>query len=69
MTGKDCVAIGSDLRLGVQFQTLATDYQKVHKIHDKLFVGLSGLGTDAQTLVNLFRFRCVFFYATRSAMS
>jgi len=58
MAGKDCVAIGSDLRLGVQFQTLATDYQKVFQINDKLFVGLAGLGTDAQTLSQLFKFRC-----------
>ena len=50
MAGKECVAIGSDLRFGVQFQTLATDYKKVFKIHDKLFIGLAGLGTDAQTM-------------------
>jgi hypothetical protein len=50
MAGKECVAIGSDLRLGVQFQTLATDYKKVYRIHDKLFIGLAGLSTDAQTL-------------------
>ena len=29
MAGKECFAIGSDLRFGVQFQTLATDYRKV----------------------------------------
>ena len=50
MAGKDCIAIGSDLRFGVQFQTLATDYKKVYKIHDKLYIGLAGLGTDAQTM-------------------
>jgi len=50
MAGKECVAIGSDLRLGVQFQTLATDYKKVYRIHDKLFIGLAGLSTDAETL-------------------
>lgn len=50
MAGKECVAIGSDLRLGVQLQTLATDYKKVYKIHDQLFLGLSGLATDAETL-------------------
>jgi 20S proteasome subunit beta 3 len=50
MAGKECVAIGSDLRFGVNLQTMATDYKKVHKIHDKLFLGLSGLATDAETL-------------------
>ena len=50
MAGKNCVAIGSDLRLGVQFQTLACDYKKVYPIHDHLYLGLAGLGTDSQTL-------------------
>lgn len=50
MAGKNCVAIGSDLRLGVQLQTLATDYKKVYKVHDHLFFGLSGLASDADTL-------------------
>lgn len=50
MAGKECVAIGSDLRFGVQLQTLATDYKKIYKVHDQLFIGLAGLGTDAQTL-------------------
>ena len=53
MAGKECVAIGSDLRLGVQFQTLATDHKKVFRIHDKLYIGLAGLSTDAQTLCAL----------------
>lgn len=44
------MAIGSDLRFGVQLQTLATDFKKVYRIHDQLFLGLSGLGTDAETL-------------------
>ena len=50
MAGKECVAIASDLRFGVQLQTLGTDYKKIYKIHDQLFLGLAGLGTDAQTL-------------------
>lgn len=57
MAGKECFAIGSDLRFGVQFQTLATDYKKVYKVHDQLFLGLAGLGTDSQTLFELFRFK------------
>lgn len=57
MAGKGCVAIGSDLRFGVQFQTLATDYQKVYRIHEHLYLGLAGLGTDAQTLSQRFQFK------------
>lgn len=57
MTGKDCVAICCDLRLGMQQQTLATDFKKVFQIHDKLFVGLSGLATDMLTLKQRFVFR------------
>uniref|UniRef100_A0A7C8ZC71 Proteasome subunit beta n=1 Tax=Opuntia streptacantha TaxID=393608 RepID=A0A7C8ZC71_OPUST len=50
MVGKNCFAIASDRRLGVQLQTIATDFQRIYKIHDRLFIGLSGLATDAQTL-------------------
>jgi 20S proteasome subunit beta 3 len=57
MAGKDCVAIGSDLRFGVQLQTMTTDYKKVYQIHDKLFIGLGGLATDAQTLYERLVFR------------
>jgi len=57
LAGKECVSIGCDLRFGVQHHTIATDYKKVYRIHDRLYLGLSGLGTDATTLANLFRFR------------
>lgn len=57
MAGKDCVAIGSDLRFGVQLQTMTTDYKKVFQIHDRLFVGLGGLATDAQSLHERLVFR------------
>lgn len=57
MAGKNCVAICSDLRLGAQAQTLATDFQKTFQIHDRMFVGLSGLATDMQTLHQRFKFR------------
>jgi len=53
MVGKNCFAIASDRRLGVQLQTIATDFQRVSRIHDKLFIALSGLATDAQTLYPL----------------
>lgn len=50
MAGKECVAIGSDLRYGVQMQTLATDYKKAYKIHEHLYIGLGGLATDTLTM-------------------
>ncbi|XP_058076136.1 proteasome subunit beta type-3 isoform X2 [Magnolia sinica] len=57
MVGKNCFAIASDRRLGVQLQTIATDFQRIHKIHDKLYIGLSGLATDVQTLYQRLVFR------------
>ncbi|KAL6505748.1 Proteasome subunit beta type-3-A [Orobanche hederae] len=42
MVGKNCFAIASDRQLGVQLQTIATDFQKIYKIHDKLFMCLAG---------------------------
>jgi 20S proteasome subunit beta 3 len=50
MVGKQCVAIASDTRLGVQYQTVATNFQKIFKIQDNILLGLSGLATDIQTL-------------------
>jgi 20S proteasome subunit beta 3 len=57
MAGKNCVAIASDNRLGAQLQTVATDFKKVFKMDDKLFVGLAGLASDVQTMHNLLKFR------------
>lgn len=58
MLGKDCVAIASDLRLGInQNQTTAVDYSKLHKIHDKLWLGLTGLIADQLTLAQKLRFK------------
>ncbi|RWV82862.1 hypothetical protein BHE74_00010561 [Ensete ventricosum] len=57
MVGKNCFAIASDRRLGVNLQTIATDFQRIFKIHDKLYIGLSGLATDVQTLYQRLIFR------------
>ena len=57
MTGKDCVAIACDKRLGAQAQTVSTNFPKAFPMNDKLFVGLAGLATDVQTLNNLLKFR------------
>lgn len=50
MKGKGCVAIAADRRLGVQLQTVATDFQRIFAVHDQLLLGLAGLATDVQTL-------------------
>eukprot|EP00467_Chlorarachnion_reptans_P010281 CAMPEP_0114534964 /NCGR_PEP_ID=MMETSP0109-20121206/28140_1 /TAXON_ID=29199 /ORGANISM="Chlorarachnion reptans, Strain CCCM449" /LENGTH=247 /DNA_ID=CAMNT_0001718451 /DNA_START=90 /DNA_END=833 /DNA_ORIENTATION=+ len=57
MCGKDCVAIASDMRYGIQQQTIACDMNKIFEMGDKLFIGLSGLITDVQTLKQKFDFR------------
>lgn len=57
MTGKNCVAIASDTRFGIQLQTVAKDFQRIHPIHPLLYVGLPGLITDSQTVLNKLRFR------------
>jgi 20S proteasome subunit beta 3 len=57
MAGKDCVGIASDHRLGLQQQTVATDFIKVFPMSDKIYVGLAGLATDVQTLNQLLKFR------------
>jgi len=57
MVGKDCVAIASDLRLGNQALGVASDYQRVFPVTDRLYLGLPGLATDVATLHEKFRFR------------
>ena len=50
MTGKNCVAIASDMRFGLQAQTLSFNFAKVFRMSEKVFLGLSGLASDIQTL-------------------
>lgn len=57
MKGKDCVAIASDLRFGVQAQTLHMDFEKVFPMGERLFIGLAGLTTDVQTVSSRLEFR------------
>lgn len=43
MTGKDCVGICSDSRLGNQAQTVATDFEKIFKMGDQLMASVLAL--------------------------
>lgn len=57
MKGKDCVAIATDKRFGVQLKTMSTKSQKVFQFGPKLFLGLSGLATDIKTVSQRLKFR------------
>ncbi|KAI0032978.1 20S proteasome subunit beta 3 [Vararia minispora EC-137] len=57
MVGKDCVAIASDLRLGNQALTVATNFEKIFPVTDRIYIGLPGLATDVTTLRERFRYR------------
>jgi len=57
MKGKNCVAIASDTRYGIQAQTVAFDKPKIFPITDRVFVGLPGLLTDSQTFYEKLRFQ------------
>lgn len=57
MKGKDCVAIASDRRFGIQAQTVAMDFQKIFEMGPHLYVGLPGLATDVQTVSQRLNFR------------
>ena len=55
MKGKNCVALASDLRYGVELRTVTTDFPKVFEITPHLWVGLPGLATDLQTVLQKLR--------------
>ncbi|KNC23728.1 Proteasome subunit beta type-3 [Lucilia cuprina] len=57
MRGKDCVAIATDRRFGVQAQTIETDFEKVFQINPRMFLGLVGLQTDILTVKDRLMFR------------
>jgi 20S proteasome subunit beta 3 len=57
MVGKNCVAIASDRRYGIRNQTVGMNFERIFKMHDSCFVGLSGLATDVQTVSQKLKFR------------
>ncbi|KAL6940360.1 proteasome core particle subunit beta 3 [Hanseniaspora vineae] len=56
MTGKDCVAIACDLRLGHQSLGVSNKFEKIFQ-YGKTFIGLTGLATDVITLSETFRYK------------
>lgn len=57
MTGKDCVAIACDLRLGLQALTVSNNFPKIFSYAPTAFLGLTGLATDVQTVSDTFRYK------------
>jgi len=57
MRGDQCVTVACDLRLGEKMLTISTDKTKVYKMGDRVYLGVAGLATDAQTLVQRLTFR------------
>ncbi|XP_014091407.1 proteasome subunit beta type-3 [Bactrocera oleae] len=57
MRGKNCVAIATDHRFGIQAQTISTDFEKVFQINPRTFLGLVGLQTDILTVHDRIMFR------------
>nr|XP_061791499.1 proteasome subunit beta type-3-like [Nerophis lumbriciformis] len=57
MRGKNCVAVASDLRFGIQGQMVTADFEKVFPMGERLYIGLAGLATDVQTVSQRLKFR------------
>lgn len=57
MRGKDCVAIATDHRFGIQAQTIDTDFEKVFQVNPHMYLGLIGLQTDILTVYDKLQFR------------
>lgn len=68
MTGKDCVAIACDLRLGMQALTVSNNFPKIFPFsaptshsnttsQSTVYLGLTGLATDIASVSDLLRYK------------
>ena len=57
MAGDKCVAIASDLRFGKELSTVTMDFSKCFEMSPHLWLGLTGLATDVQTVQQKMEFR------------
>ena len=58
MAGEGCFAIATDLGMIQQGKNIAQDCSKIHKVNDKVFLALSGLASDRETIFGKLDFRC-----------
>mmetsp|Transcript_29843 Transcript_29843/g.75110 ORF Transcript_29843/g.75110 Transcript_29843/m.75110 type:complete len:202 (+) Transcript_29843:1125-1730(+) len=57
MGGKNCFAIASDLRFGLDNFTKGQKTPKIFKIHEKLFIGMIGLFGDISTIRQILEYK------------
>ena len=57
MAGKNCVAIASDKRFGIQYSTVSMEFPKIFEMGPYLHLGLAGLNTDVLTVSQRLKFR------------
>lgn len=55
LVGKDCVALLNDNRLGSGFITLSKNFQRIHEIAPRIYVGLCTFIPDCQFLLKKIR--------------
>ena len=58
MAGEGCFAIASDLGMLNQGKNISMNAPKTFRVNDRLYIGLSGLATDRQTLIDKITYRC-----------
>ena len=66
MTGKNCVAIACDKRLGMQALTVSTNFPKIFPVNKTLFVGLAGLATDVLTVSQTIKYKTDLYKLTEN---
>lgn len=51
MAGKRCVGLASDMRFGMdKFQTVSSQFPKLYCVGPRLYLGMTGLISDIQTV-------------------
>ena len=66
MTGKNCVAIASDMRLGMEAMTISTNFPKIFPVNETLFYGLAGLATDVLTVSQELKYKADMYKLTEN---
>mmetsp|Transcript_30285 Transcript_30285/g.59147 ORF Transcript_30285/g.59147 Transcript_30285/m.59147 type:complete len:202 (+) Transcript_30285:291-896(+) len=66
MGGKNCFAIASDLRFGIDNFTVEKKAPKIFKINEKLFIGMIGLFGDISTIRQILDYKTSIYSLKKS---